>query len=44
MSGMGVHVRYGRACQVWACMSDMGVHVRYGRASLLHRDSYDQLG
>ena len=30
---MGVHLRYGRASQVWACTSGMGVHLRYGRAS-----------
>jgi hypothetical protein len=33
VSGIGVHLRYGRASQVWACISGMGVHLRYGRAS-----------
>jgi hypothetical protein len=33
ISGMGVHLRYGRASQVWVCISGMGVHLRYECAS-----------
>ena len=40
---MGVHLRYGRASQVWACISGMGVHLRYGRASQLYRESQYEL-
>jgi hypothetical protein len=25
--GMGVHLSYGRASQLWVCISDMGMHL-----------------
>ena len=41
MSGMSVHVRYGRAPYIQAYISDVDVHVRYGRATGTASMSYD---
>jgi hypothetical protein len=26
---VGVHLRYGRASQIWICISGMNMHLRY---------------